>query len=85
MKSILIQRHNQNTMKSERAYRYIHRTQHQLYLKMNAIRILQKGQRDVRVYRRERQRHINQIKAEAMLLQDQRTLQRVQELMQFIV
>jgi hypothetical protein len=59
-------------------HRYIRRTRRQLYLMLHAIRILQNEQRDRRAERRSRQRHINQIKDEVRLLQDERIRQRVQ-------
>ena len=63
-------------MTFERVHRYIRRSHRQ----MHAIRILRNKQRDERAKRRERNRHINQIKDKARLLQDQRILQRLQEL-----
>lgn len=64
-------------MMSDREYRYIRRTRRQLYLMLHAIRILQNEQRDKRAKNRARQRHINQIKDELRLLQDERVLQRL--------
>ena len=66
------------TMMSEREYRYIRRTRRQLYLMLHAIRILQNEQRDKRANNRARRRHINQVKDEVRLLQDERILQRLQ-------
>ena len=60
---------------SEREIRYIRRTRRQLYLMLHAIRILQNEQRDKRANNRARQRHINQVKDEVRLLQDERILQ----------
>lgn len=66
------------TMMSEREYRYIRRTRRQLYRMLHAIRILQNEQRDKRATNRARRRHINQVKDEVRLLQDERILQRLQ-------
>jgi hypothetical protein len=64
-------------MMSECEIRYIRRTRRQLYLMLHAIRILQNEQRDKRANKRARQRHINQVKDEVRLLQDERILQRL--------
>jgi len=65
---------------SERESRYIRRTRRQLYLMLNAIRIHQNEQRDKRANNRAHQRHINQIKDEQRLLQDQRLQQALRRL-----